>query len=160
MVAVAVLLPRGNGVSGQQSPDPAVAAVAPDPSPVPSVAELPMSANAPDGSGVPATAAPSDPPKATPKPPPPITTVGLPPTGSSGSIANAPPAPPSTSVEPEDLTGYKWPLRRARMTSSSADAAVPRDSPVHGTKRTILRRRSSSSAVRPAIWYSQARARL
>ena len=49
--------------------------------------------------------------------------------------------------------------RRPRSTSSSAEAAEPRLSPVHGMKRTILRRRSSSSAVRPAIWYSQARAR-
>ena len=32
------------------------------------------------------------------------------------------------------------------------EAALPRLSPVHGTKRMILRRRSSSSAVRPAIW--------
>jgi murein DD-endopeptidase MepM/ murein hydrolase activator NlpD len=47
-----------------------------------------------------------------------------PPTGSSGSISVVPPTPPGKSVEPERLTGYKWPLRRGRMTSFFA----PRDS--------------------------------
>ena len=50
------------------------------------------------------------------------------------------------------------PERRASITRCSADGAAPRDSPVHGTNRTILRRRSSSRATRWAIWYSQARA--
>jgi murein DD-endopeptidase MepM/ murein hydrolase activator NlpD len=39
------------------------------------------------------------------------------PTGSSGSIADAPPTSGARSVEPEQLTGYRWPIRKARMTS-------------------------------------------
>ena len=50
------------------------------------------------------------------------------------------------------------PDRRASIARCSADGAAPRDSPVHGRKRTILRRRISSRATRWAIWYSQARA--
>jgi murein DD-endopeptidase MepM/ murein hydrolase activator NlpD len=38
-------------------------------------------------------------------------------TGSSGSMAEIPPPPVTRSLEPEELTGYQWPVRRARMTS-------------------------------------------
>ena len=44
------------------------------------------------------------------------------------------------------------PESRASMTRRSADGEEPRDSPVHGTKRMILRRRISSRATRWAIW--------
>src|SRR5262245_51451782 len=60
VVAVAVLLPRENGTGDQRSPDPAVAARPSEPSPAPSLAELPMSANAPEAPNAQPTDAPPD----------------------------------------------------------------------------------------------------
>ena len=47
---------------------------------------------------------------------------------------------------------WRSPDRRMSITVCSADGAAPRDSPVHGRNRMILRRRISSSATRWAIW--------